>query len=170
MDGLNQGPARTQLFRTYQRTFEEAVRIALSYVEQLRQPLHLTRLNRLPPSDPSDRVRIKMTDSHTASQPRIIVDVPINFDGFDSLNMSQSWIHRRAADHLPPSTTNPLGPTFAAMSNDLALSTPVVRLLALVCIPPSVPPTESLCVVIGLAPSTLPIAASILASTFIEEA
>ncbi|ETV69575.1 hypothetical protein H257_14707 [Aphanomyces astaci] len=30
MDGLNQGPARTQLFRAYPDTFEEAVRIALS--------------------------------------------------------------------------------------------------------------------------------------------
>ncbi|ETV89238.1 hypothetical protein H257_00595 [Aphanomyces astaci] len=30
MDGLDQGPARTQLFRAYPDTFEEAVRIALS--------------------------------------------------------------------------------------------------------------------------------------------
>ncbi|ETV87430.1 hypothetical protein H257_01012 [Aphanomyces astaci] len=62
-----------------------------------------------------------MADVHTASQPRIVVDVPITFDGFDSvtwLNASQPWIHRRVADRLPPSTTNPLDPTFEAMSND----------------------------------------------------
>ncbi|ETV69602.1 hypothetical protein H257_14741 [Aphanomyces astaci] len=134
----------------------------------------LYRFNGLPSSDPSDRVRVKMADGHTASQPRIIVDVPITFDGFDSvepfnaksvhkvtwLNASQPWIHRRAADRLPPSTTNPLGPPLEAMSNDLASPNPAARLLAPVPASPTDPAT---------APLSPPIAASTLAATFIEE-
>ncbi|ETV89017.1 hypothetical protein H257_00421 [Aphanomyces astaci] len=160
----------------------------------------LSRFNRLSSSDPSDRVRVKMADGHTASQPRIIVDrwdLIIGMSWLEShkpwidwmaksvhkvtwLNASQSWIHRRAADRLPPSTTNPLGPPLEAMSNDLASPSPTVRSLAPAPATPSdpttvlhntpfVPPTEPPSVVIVKATLPPPIVASTLATTFIEE-